>query len=224
MKKNLFLSLFLLYVLTLNAQTTSFAGWNTITLSYDVPKIKVEGVGSETFDYGLSLDYARAVSIANTAPLFVEGGVGLSYFTEESINSYSATDITGSDTYLDYEVAVSVKTSFVSMNIPVKFAYEFKLNDEFSLIPYAGLYAKIYMLGQIDMEFDGEKQSVNLFSDNDMGLLEAETAKRFNYGYLCGAKLKINHFLMGVGYSCDMSEIFNNTKMKSVNIYLGCIF
>ena len=123
--------------------------------------------------------------------------------------------------------------------------YSFAVSDAFSIEPYAGIYLRGNLIGKEKFENTGGwdddwddwdddwddtdwsgstsvKDEINLFSKDDMG---DDAWNRFQFGAQLGVRARINNmFVVGLGYSTDLSNITEKTKFNSFDVTLGITF
>lgn len=174
----------------------SYKGWSTFGIEYLPSSWSMDGT-SESFT-GLALNYTNAISLTQSAPLFLEWGVGGQY------SFYSKDDF---------------KIRYASVKVPVNFIYDFQItNTRIHLDPYVGLKARFNVWGQAKEEYRGDSDSWNLFGDEGGW-------KRFQIGWNIGVKARFNDsFFVGVAYGSDFSKIADNTRVNEVSISLGLVF
>ncbi|MBR8721561.1 hypothetical protein IX307_002816 [Bacteroides pyogenes] len=104
------------------------------------------------------------------------------------------------------------KFKMLSVRIPVSAIYTFPISDGINLDPYAGLYLR----GNIIAKNDGE----DLFSDD--ALIKF---KRVQFGLHFGLRARFNNkFMAGIGYSIDLNEISEHSKVRSLDLTFGLVF
>jgi len=184
---------------SVNAQES----FSTIYAQYNIANSKSsndehsESTSMTSFSVGYSYD----ISVSPDVPFYVEIGAGIQYWTK-SKNDYTS--------------------NLLALKVPVNAVYAIPVSDNFSIEPYAGLFARFNILAT--NKFDGE--TTNLFSKDDVG---EHTANRFQFGFQAGVRARINQaFLIGVGYCMDLNSFQDihdtKTKMNSIDITLGYCF
>lgn len=168
-------------------------GWSTFGIEY-LPSTMSNDGRSESFT-GLALNYTNALSLTQSAPLFLEWGVGAQYSFYDKNN-------------------VSVK--WVSAKAPVNLIYDVPLpNTNIHLDPFVGVKFRFNIWG----EGKNSKASYNLFSS------DGGDANRFQIGMQIGLKARFNNqFYAGVGYGFDFSDFGSNTKIQEIKIMAGLVF
>ncbi len=169
-------------------------GWKTLGVEYLPGSFSYDGV-SESFT-GWAINYTRANSVTQSAPLFLEYGLGVQY-------SYKSED----DGTINY----------VSLKVPVNLIYDFKIpNTNINLDPYVGLKLRYNVWGEYNDDYYNE--SYNLFGDKSDG-------KRFQIGAQIGVKARFNNkFFVGIGYGFDFNEIAEDMTVNELSISTGIVF
>lgn len=161
---------------------------------------------------GLSLGWTKGISLMQDLPLFLEVGANVMYgFDKEDIDEEE-----------------SMKTSLLSINVPVTAAWKFTLNDNISLIPHVGLNLRGNILGKTtyeyeyyddwDEEYYSEEEDFDLF-DSDEG-----DGKRFNVGATIGVAANFKKYTVGLSYTTDFTEVMKSTKIDYLTISVGLKF
>lgn len=191
-----------------SATSSDNNGWSTFYFEYSPSKLNYDGDDSDSESFtGLSLGYNRAFSISNSAPLFIETGLGLQYsFFSRDVKSY----------YSDEEI----KFYWLSAKVPVELLYAWQIpNSAVELIPHAGINLRLNILGK--EKYDGE--DYDLFDKDDMGGSD-NTLNRFQIGWQIGVKARFNkRFMIGLSYGSD-SEISKKTTTSGLDITAGITF
>lgn len=170
-------------------------GWSTFGLEYLPMSVDFDG-HSESFT-GFAVNYTNAISVTQSAPVFIEWGIGAQY-------SYKSED------------GVSIRAA--SAKVPLNVIYDFAIpSTNINLDPYVGLKFRINAWGEI--EYDDYDKTYDLF-DKDEG-----DCSRFQIGGQLGLKARFNNkFFLGVGYSFDFNEIHDDVKVSEVSLSLGLVF
>lgn len=209
--------------------------WFSLRASYNPMKFDVNGnwenvFGDELSDFnGFSGEFRVGFNVANGEPVFIETGVGFLYASNNYNDSYT-------DDYYEMEVSFDMQTKITSLYIPVNIAYEFSVSDNMSVIPYAGLKARINLTGVQDVTMrikdtywgtsSSEYESIDMFYKRDMtnnwGL--ADEAKRFQLGWQIGADIDFSGVILGISYGTDMGEFLKDCKFKTTTLSLGFRF
>lgn len=172
--------------------STFYVQYNFETLSYSN-----KGFSSSETVSALTLGYSKAIGMLDDVPFYLELGGALKYMWDSD---------------------EGVKTTFLSLKIPVDVVYSYKITDNISLDPYAGLYARLNLIGKEKFE----DESVNLFSKDDMG---DDTWNRFQLGLQGGVRVRFNEqFAVGVGYTQDLTNVADHMKFHSIDLTLGLNF
>ncbi len=196
-----------------NAQDDLTASYNTAGISYvnthfGVSDKDVLGNDDAFSLNGFSLDYNHGFSLSSSMPMFVEVGGRLIFgFHSDSAESYGYKE--------------EIKTSWMSIAVPVNYAYKFAVADDFIIKPYTGINFKFNCLGkqkwtETDPNGDEEKEDLDLFDKKDMG----EPYKRFQMGWQIGVDFQYKPFILGVEYGLDFikPQKWMNSSLLSVKL------
>ena len=106
------------------------------------------------------------------------------------------------------------KFSMLSARIPVTAIYTFPITYGIKLDPYAGAYLRGNIIGKAD--------KVDIFSKEEMA---DHPWKRVQFGLHFGLRARFsNKITGGIGYSMDLNEICEHTKVNSFDLTFGIIF
>ncbi|MDE7118066.1 MAG: PorT family protein [Bacteroidaceae bacterium] len=184
--------------------------WSTIWVEYNPMNLEYDTKGADDQSLtGFSAGYSRAFSLSQSAPLFLEAGLGLQYANfSESLDEY----------YEDYEM----KFSMWSVKAPVNLLYNFAIpNSSISLAPFAGITLRYNVSGTLKYETDDDSEKCNIFDKGDM----EEAWKRFQIGWQIGVKARFGqNFMAGLSYGSDFSEIAKKTKLQTTSLTIGYTF
>ena len=181
-------------------------GWDRVFGSYNASNLKGDGA-SISFP-GFSLGYMKGFSVSNSIPLFVEAGAALQFRTHKDEEEYGGYNITE-------------KMNFFSLNIPVNCVYKWNVNEDFSIDPFVGIDLRLNLTGKYKISEDGESESLNMFSKDEMG---GDPCKRFQAGWHIGVGFNYKVFNLGVSYGQDFNEIMEGGKFATTVISLGYNF
>ena len=154
---------------------------------------------------GITLGYSYFIPLGDM-PLFVSPGAAVQYF---------------------FKSKNGIKTNMISLKVPVNLMYSLQVSDAFRIEPYAGIYGRINIWGQMK---DDDGDSVNIFDDSDMG---DAAAKRFQLGWNAGVNFRITEaFTIGAGYFMDILKLQSyssgkhdvKTNLQGFDITLGINF
>ena len=217
---------------SLGGFSTAYVQWNFETMKYSK-----SGFSSSSSGNSISGGFNYAFGIAGATPLYLEPGVALKYVWDNN-NGVKFS-------MLSLKVPVNVVYSFAATE-------NFNIEPYAGIYLRGNLLAKEKFEGNggwddddwddwdewedddySDFDDDEDyyvapsssgrsKDSVDLFSKDDMG---DDTWNRFQVGLQVGVRARINQkFMIGVGYSQDLSNITDNTKFHSFDISLGICF
>jgi len=217
---------------SLGGFSTAYVQWNFETMKYSK-----SGFSSSSSGNSISGGFSYAFGIAGATPLYLEPGVALKYVWDNN-NGVKFS-------MLSLKVPVNVVYSFAAtenFNIePYAGVYlrgnllakeKFEGNggwdddwddwDEWEDDDYSDFDDDWETTYEAPSSSGRSKDSVDLFSKDDMG---DDTWNRFQVGLQLGVRARINQkFMIGVGYSQDLSNITDNTKFHSFDISLGICF
>ena len=174
----------------------AYRGWSTLGVEYLPSSWKVDG--HSTSFTGLALNYTQAISLTQSAPLFLEWGIGGQYsFKSEG------------DETLHY----------ASVKIPINFIYDIEIpGANINIDPYVGLKLRGNVWGEDKYDDGYYDESWDLFGDEG-------GAKRFQVGWNIGVKARFNNkFFFGVAYGSDFNEFVDETKISEISLSLGLVF
>ena len=152
---------------------------------------------------GISAAWTKGIAISKTTPLFIETGLGLNYAWKSE------------DEY---------KINWLTATIPVNLVYKYEISDGIKLAPFAGIYLRGNLLGEmnIDDDYSQYRDDVNFFDDYKDGGLEAS---RFSFGWNIGVGVEINKFYLGLSYGSDLNEFVEDAdKIGTLSATVGFNF
>ncbi len=175
-------------------EVTTYKGWSTLGVEY-LPSTWSGDNDSESFT-GLALNYTRAISLTQSAPIFLEVGLGGQY-------SFKSED--------------DQKFKIVSAKVPINFIYSYAIpGSDITLDPYVGMNFRVNIWGEYK---DYYGKTSDLFDSNEGDW------NRFQVGIHFGLKARFNNkFFIGAGYGLDFSEIAKKIKVNEGSISLGLVF
>lgn len=152
---------------------------------------------------GISAAWTKGIAISKTTPLFIETGLGVNYAWKSE------------DEY---------KINWLTATIPVNLVYKYEISDGIKLAPFAGIYLRGNLLGEmnIDDDYSQYRDDVNFFDDYDDGGYEAS---RFSFGWNIGVGVEINKFYLGLSYGSDLNEFVEDAdKIGTLSATVGFNF
>ncbi|MFI3301731.1 MAG: outer membrane beta-barrel protein [Rikenellaceae bacterium] len=194
------------------AETTYSSSYISIIMSYDMSKLK----NTEDSDANLDMKgfsarqiFSFNISKNHERPIYLDWGWGFTY------GRYKNDD---NDYYKDY------KFTFVSMNIPLGLSYRARLSENAFFVPSAGVNFRVGMTAK--EEYTVEKtyssgrtydstERLDYYDKDDMG---DNKWGRFAMGYNIGANVEIGHFLVGLNFMSDFSEVTDNLKYQNLSM------
>ena len=142
----------------------------------------------------VSLGYSYYIPLGDI-PLFFSPGVAAQWFFDS-----------------EKEDGIETKSNMISAKIPINLVYSLQVSDGFRIEPYAGIYGRINIWGQIKETYRGVSETFNLFDKDDMGDV---AFKRFQFGWNAGLNFRITDaFTIGAGYFMDLTKIISYSKGK----------
>lgn len=179
---------------------SSADAFNTLWLGYAPTSMKVDSHSTSGYNT-FSLGFTRAMPISG-APILVEAGLFADWMTKT-----------------EKEGKAKITTNMVDAKVPVNVMYPLAVGDAFTLYPYAGLNARLYVIGKQSYSYDGEKETVDLFDDDS-------DAKRFSLGYQFGVRARISSFLVGIGYEDMITSLSDDgtAKINYITLSVGIPF
>lgn len=177
--------------------------------------------GYELNMHGLTWGYLYGMSVSDKLPLFVELGGQLSYAFDKYTDEY------GRDDY-------SRTHHFLSMGLPVNFTYRLQsAGSDWAVSPFVGLVGRLNLLALENQTYEGhgggywdngsykQESTSNMMSRHQMG----EFAwKRFSLGWSAGINIEYNHFVIGLRYGADITDLAYKTELKQWGLSLGAKF
>lgn len=180
-------------------------GWQSVKFSYNSYTLDAKGLDYDAIP-AFELGYVKAISISESMPLFLEGGLSFMYAT--------------GDLYSEYGLDLSLKMS--SLTVPLNVGYKYTISDNISLFPYVGVTLKGHLSGEMEMSYDGESITADIFDEDEMG--DGAEFNRFQIGWQIGAAVNINKFNVGLSYGTDFMEIADDTDTNTFKVSVGVNF
>ncbi len=188
--------------------------------------------GDNTSLSGVSIDYIHGFSLSKTLPIFLETGVDFSA-------GFKSNDV--EEKNLLYGDSESVKTTLMSLAIPVNVAYKFNVNPDFSIQPFLGLNFKFNIVGKqkYKVEFkDSDEQEAfdtyiedsdikldtNMFDKKDLNDNKDAVWKRFQMGWHIGAGINYKQLWIGLSYGTDFISLCKKTNTSTFKVGVGINF
>lgn len=111
-----------------------------------------------------------------------------------------------------------VNTKVLSFEIPVKIGYDFKIGQNFSIIPNAGMFFR-YTIASIKSDVitaDGKNQKWKSTDDFNEDSHHLDAFKKFDYGFVGGVDLLFNkHYSLSASYKHGLKKMQPQFDMKS---------
>lgn len=149
----------------------------------------------------VSLGWLETSPVSTTAPIMFEFGGIVDYW----LKSYE-----------------DKNERILSAKVPFNLLTSFGLADNFSLYPFAGLNAKLNLLGEKEYNWssdgDSKRDSYNLFKDNP-------ELKRFVFGYQLGIRARYERVLFSFGFESSITALYtDNRKYSMLSFGVGYMF
>ena len=173
--------------------------WDGIRVSYNSFAIEDDSYVDYDKTGAFEVGYVKAFSISNSMPLFLETGASLLWAKGDIFD----------------EQGLKISMDMMSINIPVNLAYKFDIKESISIVPYAGLFLRYNLSGEIETSGYGNKVTMDMF-DEDEG-----DGDRLQYGLQVGATVDFNKFSVGVSYGFDINEIMEDVKTNKLAFTVG---
>ena len=184
------------------ADTEAWQGVRFSYNSYTIDESEMEYDAISAFELG----YVKAFSISQELPLFLETGASFVYAT--------------GDLFSEYGVDLSLNMS--SLVVPFNVGYKVAFGDNMSFFPYVGVSLKGHLAGEMELSYDGNSMTADIFDEDDMG--KDAAYNRFQIGWQIGATLNINKFNFGVSYGTDFMELAKKVDSKTFKASVGFNF
>lgn len=193
---------------TVNETESASNTWAGLRASYK--PITIDYNGGDDDLTGFSAEYIFSFKLSDTAPLFLESGLGYQYATYEESEEAEG-------------IKVKAELALHSLYVPFNLGYKHSFDKKFTIMPFIGLNLRGNVSGEITLSenYYGEKYDLDVFKDNDM---EDEAWNRFQIGWQIGIGLNINKFYAGISYGSDFNELYEDAKFKTTSITLGFNF
>lgn len=117
---------------------------------------------------------------------------------------------------------IEMEYHFLSANISLNAAWRMTIpSTNLHITPYAGVTFRAYPIGRFVTKYEGEKESVKVFfNENEFGAEAIPLA----LGWQVGVNLGFNNCYLGVSYGSDFTEMIEGSKFKTTSITLGLIY
>ncbi len=176
-----------------NTVTHKSDNYNRLSVSYT----SLSNIGEDAMS-GISAAWTKGIAISKTTPLFIETGLGLNYAWKSE------------DEY---------KINWLTATVPVNLVYKYEITDGIKLAPFAGLYLRGNLVGNISSDYDDD---VSFFDDYEDGGAEAS---RFSFGWNIGVGVDISKFYLGISYGSDLNEFVEDAdKIGTFSATVGFNF
>ncbi|MDE5947276.1 MAG: porin family protein [Prevotella sp.] len=169
-------------------------GYNRLSVSYT----SLSNIDEDAMS-GISAAWTKGIAISKTTPLFIETGLGLNY-------AWKSED--------EYNI------NWLTATVPVNLVYKYEITDGIKLAPFAGLYLRGNLVGNISSDYFDE--DINFFDDYEDDGFEAS---RFSFGWNIGVGVDINKFYLGISYGSDFNEFVEDAdKIGTFSATVGFNF
>ena len=156
---------------------------------------------------GVSLGWTMGSRMMESQPLYMEVGADVMY----AFARMGTTDV--NEMNLDY----------LSVNVPVVLTWQVEVVPKVCIAPYLGLNLRGNVMGtakvvEYDTYYGDESMSLDWF-DKDEG-----DGNRFNVGLTFGTNFTFNKFVLGLGYTKDVTCLMSQTKIEYFTLSAGVRF
>ena len=216
MKKIIILAAVCLFAFSANAQIVSSSsntyikerdnGFSALWLSYMPTTLKLKDGDYSHSESGyntFALGYTHATPLSEV-PVLAEYGAFAEYTTKTEKENGGTTSM-----------------NLLGVKVPLSVMYSYAVSENVVLYPYAGLNARLYIIGKETYKYEGESESYDLFSGDD-----DENMKRFALGYQVGVKARVSRFFLGIGYEDMITSLVSDysAKFNMINLSVGIPF
>ena len=213
MKKAIFFVAALIGMATASAQTNDFNNavlynntYHSVRVHYgnwDLktnPKLNLNSVNSG------GASFVKGWVSRHQIPLFFETGAGF---------SFTAGDLFRHE---DYGWGEKIGINALSIEAPFNLGFKIDFDNSFAIMPYAGLTARINLMGEVEWEYKDR------YGKNE----EDEDLRFFQLGYQVGAMAVYNQITFGLSYGVDFNDIYredgDTAKNRIVKVSVGYNF
>ncbi len=171
--------------------------WDRVFVSYNM--ISAEDIDLDGFSFG----YSHGFSISKNAPLFLEVAPFVTYGFGDTIVGTTGGDVVPGD------------ISYLGLNVPINLTYKWAVNQsDFSLVPFVGINLRGNLIAKATSDY----------ASGELDFFDAYDAKRFQFGGQIGLGMNYKKLYVGLGYTFDISEFAEQTKISMFNISVGLNF
>ena len=121
-----------------------------------------------------------------------------------------------------FDSKVVVRATMLSVSIPFNFGYNFKINKDWAISPYVGVYQRVYILGNTKtiatVGKDVVKTRTNLFKDSKTN------ANWHQVGMHAGLKLNYKKYSYGAVFGYDFLEFDKSRNVMTWGLNFGYTF
>jgi len=181
-------------------------GFTALWLSYLPTTLKESGDGYSSSESGyntFALGFTHATPLSEV-PVLVEYGAFAEYTTKT-----------------EKEHGGTGTMHLIGAKVPLSVMYGYTVSENVILYPYAGLFARLYVIGKETFKFEDESETYDLFNNDD-----GDNMKRFGLGYQLGVKARISGFFVGLGYEDMITSLIPDytAKFNMINLSVGIPF
>lgn len=216
MKKFLFVALFVIAgTLACDAQlvtsrmSTKEKGNNLNSFNFIYSPTTFHANGAEDLKLNsLSLNFNQGVPFGPVTPMYFEWGLTF----DTSFGTYASR-------------GVSISDLLMSLRAPLGLMGKIQIpNTNFSIMPFGGFDAIIYLLGSETFSYSGHKETLSLFNASQLGV----KLNRFNIDWHIGLKAAVNKFQFGFSYEGPILGLYSQNGSKinisQFNLFIGLLF
>lgn len=164
--------------------------------------------------------YYKPIPSIELGYMFVSQPNDVNFYTEIGANLMFAYGNISKEKEFDSKVVV--RAALLSINIPFNLGYNFKINNDWSISPYIGVYQRVYIFGNTKtiatVGKDVVKTRTNLFKDSKTN------ANWHQVGMHAGLKLNYKKYSYGAVFGYDFLEFDKSRNVMTWGLNFGYTF
>lgn len=171
---------------------------------------------------GFKLGYLKGVSLSENLPLFLEVGAEFALNTKTNCMALEYC----SDSFYD-----DFRSTSVAIDVPFSLAYKLGFSNGFYVEPYAGIRARVNVLGKTvytGSNSNIDSEGLNWYDDGTSQMGKDDAYRRFQFGGQFGVNLGYKAINLNIGYDMyspiwksDYSGTDSYTKYNTRNFNIG---